>query len=180
MQRALLLMLMCCMTVSGCAKKKEAPAAPPAPAEPPAEVPFTSTNEVVVREDIQMADEQNKSVSADFDMDGLEDLAVIDPREGHQNEVNIYIQKPAEAPAAEPQKPASAPAGGSGLMSPEKGKIEYYKAGVIRQPKDGTVIGLMIRKRKDITDLLVLLQDQTLNNQMLHYLNDGQKFYLDE
>ncbi|MGD9873469.1 MAG: hypothetical protein AB7T27_04280 [Kiritimatiellia bacterium] len=182
MQRTTLLMLILSLAAFGCAKKEEPAALSPAPAEPPAEVPFTSTEEVVAREDIQMAEEQNKTVTADFDMDGLEDLAVVDPRDGHQNEVNIYIQKPEEKQAQPaPSTAPAAPAGGAAsLTSPEKGKIQYYKAGVIRQPKDGTVIGLMIRKRKDITDLLVLLQDQTLNNQMLHYLNDGQKFFLDE
>lgn len=174
MQKIFILVLVVALA-AGCAKK-EPPAAPPATEEPPAEVSFTATNEVVVREEIQIADER-KAVEADFDMDGLDDLAVIDPREGHQNEVNIFIQKPAEEPAA-----AETPPGASGvrIASPEKGKIAYYHAGVIRQPQSGTVIGLMIRKRKDLTDLLVLLQDETLNNQMLHYFNDGQKFYLDE
>ncbi|HNR93732.1 MAG TPA: hypothetical protein PKK36_03885 [Kiritimatiellia bacterium] len=174
MQTRFMLMLLVVLAF-GCAKKE--PAAAPLPEQPPAEVPFTATNEVVMREEIQIADER-KAVEADFDMDGLDDLAVIDPREGHQNEVNIFIQKPADEPSAAPA--AAAAASGARLVSPEKGKMVYYRAGVIRQPADGTVIGLMIRKRKDITDLLVLLQDETLNNQMLHYFNDGKKFYLDE
>ena len=175
MQKIFMLVLVVALA-AGCAKKEPPVAAPPATEEPPAEVSFTATNEVVVREDIQIADER-KAVEADFDMDGLDDLAVIDPREGHQNEVNIFIQKPAEEPPATGTPPEAA---GTQIASQEKGKIAYYHAGVIRQPQSGTVIGLMIRKRKDLTDLLVLLQDETLNNQMLHYFNDGQKFYLDE
>lgn len=137
----------------GCAEKIE----PPKPeAEQPTAFAFTNTDETVVADRIDI--ENKKSVVADFNLDGLDDLAALSEMDNGVNEVAIYIQK-----QTSPSEPAGA-------------KKTYYKAATIKRVTEGKIIGIASRRQKNLTDLIVLVSHANQNNEMIHYQNDGMQF----
>jgi len=152
----LLTIVSTCLLLTGCKWFKEKNAAPTEKS-----FTYTDTSEVVTATEAGF-DEDKKTttkniVRADFNFDGLMDVAIVDDSTGeHHDQVLIYIQK------AIPVDPNADPI--------------YYKAGAIRQSLEGNIIGLMSRKQGRYTDLTVLIKRENGRNRMILYRNDGQKF----
>ncbi len=122
---------------------------------------YIETNEVATAEEAGFDEEQKTTskniVRADFNFDGLMDVAIVDNNGGSENDqVLIYIQK------AIPLDPTADPI--------------YYRAGTIRQSLEGDIIGLMSRKQGRFTDLTVLIKRDNGHNRMILYRNDGKQF----
>lgn len=157
------------LAAAGCSKTPPPPAPPPPPPAPAAPAPvaeaepdtsfgFTNTAEAVSADRIKGAD-RTSSVAADFNRDGLADLAVVEKTENDSGQqVSIYIQKP---PDPTGEKPAT---------------TVYYKGGAIRQPPEGKIQGVMTRQRGGYTDLILLVSGAAGKPKMVHYRNDGQQF----
>ncbi|MDI6774302.1 MAG: hypothetical protein QME60_02750 [Verrucomicrobiota bacterium] len=139
------------------------PAPPPAgePAETTTETTsfaFTNRAETVTADQIK-AEDKTSTVTADFNLDGLSDPAVVDLSEDDTGQqVAIYIQKQPDKPEAPPTVPA------------------YYKGGVIRQPTEGKIMGVLTRQREGYTDLILLVSRAADKPEMMHYRNDGLRF----
>ena len=149
-----------CVALAGCGQpeppKRETVTAVVAEPEAPRDVfPFTSTNQTVTRRDIRLTAE-TPSVTADFNHDGLADIAVASESPGGENTITLYVQKPASAAG---------------------GETEYYRAGSIPNATDGRIIGLMSRKREEFADLILLVTRTNRPNEMLRYYNDGSGFH---
>ena len=127
------------------------------PATPPPEAqPSTfalATDGAVVTENEAGFDKN--AVRADFNADGLEDVAIIDVSTG-ANQITVYIRK--KVPGNDSDDPV------------------YFEAGSIRRTLEGNIIGLMSRKNGPYTDLIVLLAHPNRPNEMIHYRNDGKQF----
>lgn len=168
-----------CLFQSGCFKPAE-PEPEPIPTELPAEIVFGPTSlppPVEIKEEtLQTA---KKSVVADFNLDGLDDVAIVeeveeppptgeDPKTGKKPasiapikppEVTVYIKaKPKENVGAAAQKNL------------------YHKAGVIPSILGRTVKGIMSRKTQKYTDLVILFKEDDGSTEMVHYQNKGSKF----
>lgn len=143
---------------SGCGKRA-LDKGTPAPPAPVTSFEFTSTNKVVTKEDMKIDDER-KIVKADFNMDGLSDLAVIRSDGISTNEVTIYIKKP--FPATE---------------SSARVKTYYYQAGAVRRPLEGgRITGIASHVGEKAVDLIILVSYTNRPNDMIHYYNDGKRF----
>ena len=75
---------LCCLII-GCGKSK-----PPASDEPvgPTNFPFTATNTVVESKDIPL-ETATQTVEADFNLDGLNDVALVEAAGNNKNEVTL-------------------------------------------------------------------------------------------
>lgn len=141
-----------------CSDKKSEEAQQPAPL--PKTFSYTDTDAVVKAEEIQTADVEKRSLKADFNLDGLSDLAVIRSEGNSHNEVDIYIQK---KPDAETEKDSPIDA-------------SFFRGGTIKRPDDGKIIGLASRQEKKMVDIILLVAYTNQPNQMIHYRNDGKSF----
>lgn len=153
---------LCLVTISACGKKSDEAAQNPPTAKKP--VSFANTNTILKASEAEPAitDTTAKSVTADFNNDGLKDLAVLNQTTGSKNEVEIYIQKK--------QEPTTPP------VTAEK---EYFHAGTIQHEGDGRVIGLMVESQKQLADLVLLMEyPDRVNREMIHYKNNGEQFLL--
>jgi len=137
------------------------PPAEPITEEPTRRVAFSNVTQTVAEEDIAPA-EQSDRVEADFNLDGLMDVALMRLKDGAADEVEIYIRVPPEPSAA----------GAAPLVQGNR----YYKAGVIRREKGTKIVGVASRTRGEYTDLVVLISRSSAANEMIHYLNDGSGF----
>jgi len=133
--------------LSGCAKEK-----PPVPQ--PTVFAFTNIDETIPEEEINVA-ERTKSVVADFNLDGLKDLAILEHADQGRNEVSIYIRK----------------------QDLEGGQATiYYKGGAIRRPVEGKIVGIASRVWQKYTDLVLLIAYTNRGDEMVHYRNNGARF----
>ena len=154
------LLLALCVALAGCGppeppKHEVVVAAVAEPETPPGVFPFTSTNQTVSRREIHL-NAQTPSVTADFNHDGLADIAVASESPSGENTITLYVQKPAASVG---------------------GEAEYYRAGTIPHATDGRIIGLMSRKREEYADLILLVTRSNRANEMLNYYNDGTGFH---
>ena len=94
---------------------------------------------------------------ADFNADGLEDIAVIEG-EADDKRITIYIRKH--------------------LIQSKEQEHVYFNAGGLEKISGGQIIGLMTRKNNKFTDLIVIVSFDDEPNQMVHYRNDGKSFSL--
>ncbi|MFC1462334.1 hypothetical protein ACFLQU_01900 [Verrucomicrobiota bacterium] len=164
-----------CLVISGCFKPVE-PEPEPLPRELPKEIVFATSNlpPPVVIEDETLQTAKN-SVVADFNLDGLDDVAIVEEVEE-------------EPPSTEPGKPAVAPLS---VRPPEVtvyikakprkdgGAIQknlYHKAGAIPSVLGRTVKGIASRKTVKYTDLVILLKEDDGSTEMVHYQNKGDRF----
>ena len=134
---------------------------PPQPAGLPKEISLKNTDEVVPAKDISSKD-LAKSVQADFNLDGLKDVALVKQVDPTVNELTIYIKKPEE--------PASTSGGQQGSA--------YYRTATLRDSLDGKLVGIASRQRDKFTDLIILMAHSNAATEMLHYENDGSRFQL--
>ena len=122
---------------------------------------FTDTNTIVKAQDIKPVSETS-TVKADFNLDGGEDIAVVDKDEEGKEVVSLYIQTPVRDTAA-------------AKALEDK---SYFRAGAIVPPEGATIRGVMSRRRENYTDLLILYAYDYKDNETIHYRNDGTKFTL--
>ena len=137
----------------GCGRKE--------PAEPlPTQFSFTATNVVIPVEELKI-DTNVEIVKADFNRDGVEDIALVESTGTREKNIVIYIRRK----------------GGQKGLTTQKLK-EYYKAGMIRRIINGPVVGLGTKKGQDYVDLVILYEDLDKNGsrEMIHYQNDGKTF----
>jgi len=161
MKRFMLASLVVALVCVGCGEGEKVEDVPPPQAPPPAKVfSFTNTTEVATADEIGTV-ASDRSVRADFNLDGLQDLAVIEPDEEGDTHVTIYIRRPMP----------------EGDMSE---LVSYYKGGWIRPSVDGDVIGVMSSRRDRYTDLILLLARADGPNAMVHFHSDGNRFTLAE
>jgi len=138
---------------AGCGGTREEP--PPA-VKPAATVfSFTNTVETVSGDEITVA-EKGRLVEADFDLDGLSDLAVVEKDEDGGSRVGIYILRRGAGPDAQ-------------------GSL-YYRGGWVRPVVAGDIIGVISSRRDGFTDLILLASQSNAPNAMLHFTSDGRSF----
>ena len=143
------------VVVCGCA-----PPEPIVEQRPTNTVSFTNVA-VTVSQDVVNGSGEKGRVEADFNLDGLTDLALIRVKEGAPDEVEIFIRKP-----------ASASGGGTVPMAGNA----YFRAGIIRRESGTRIVGIASRVHGRYTDLIVLVARAGSRNEMLHYVNDGSGF----
>jgi len=145
---------MCC----ACSKKPQS--------EPLSELPktfaFTETNVVVGAEEIETPDNEGSTLKADFNQDGLSDLAIIKKEGEIQNKVDIYIQQPQQA------------AGGSAKVSQAQAK--YFKGGTIERPITGRITGIASASNDKLVNIVILVTHSNSPNEWIQYRNDGGSF----
>ena len=151
MERIMKAILPCVLCLCSCRadRKTEPPEVPPA-------FSFAATNETVEAREIPM-EKSSRFVTADFNMDGLQDLAIIETAEDGDRQVSLYIRKSVS----------------NGEM---KDLISYYKGGAIRLPTADNIIGIMSRRRERFTDLILLMARPGSTNEMIHFHNNGAQF----
>lgn len=145
------------LITAACSRNKEQPPAPPQQSV----FSYTSTNVVVNITELQTQENENKTLKADFNLDGLSDMAIISGDHNLQNEVDIYIRTdrgPEQISGANP-KPAS-----------------FYHGGTIRRPDNGKIIGLMSGAEGRMVNIILLVSYTNRPNDMIHYRNDGASF----
>lgn len=130
----------------------------PPPQPPQRSFTFTETNSIVTASELEGAENAGKALKADFNLDGLDDLAVIRGQGHAQSEVDIYIQEKAESDGT----------GG--------GETRFFRGGTIRRHDDGRIIGLVSKSNKEIVDIILLVTYSNRPNEMIHYQNDGKSF----
>ncbi len=149
MTRRVIAGLVVVITVCGCPRQ-----APP----PPAQIfAFTATNETVAATNIPRVAE-TEYVAADFNLDGLPDLAVIETNAASNPRVTIYVRRPVPSPSEMSQM------------------ASYYRGGEISLEADADIIGLMTRGSERYSDLIVLVKRDREPNEMIHFFNDGVRF----
>ena len=182
MRNAILsVLVLFCFVVTGCFKPAE-PEPEPLPKELPKEIVFAVSNlpppVVIEQEKLQTA---KKSVVADFNLDGLEDVAIVE---------EVVEESP--PPSADPGKAGK---GGVKPLPPPKppevtvyikakprevdGVLQqnlYHKAGAIPSVLGRTVKGIASRKTVKYTDLVILLKEDNGSTEMVHYQNKGDRF----
>jgi len=141
---------------TSCAKKEIEPAPPP---PSPNTFAFTDTSTTIAASEIDTADNAKRSLKADFNLDGLSDLAVIKAEGEIQNKVEIYIQKARKS--------------GSDAANPEP---TFFRGGTIERPNDGKIIGLASKVDKEMADIILLITYSSSPNKFIHYRNDGKSF----
>jgi len=121
---------------------------------------YTATN-IVVRAESFIARPEVEVVKADFNRDGIEDMAVVENSKAREKRVVIYIRRKGQKAG----------------MATERIK-EYYEAGTIRRVISGPVVGLGTKKSGAHIDLLILYEnpDKAGSREMVHYQNDGKSF----
>jgi len=138
--------------------------APPQPVVeqgPTRYVSFTNV-EASVSEDVVNQTDDKGRVEADFNLDGLTDLALMRVRPGAPDEVEILIRQP---PVVSGDNAAPLVAGNV-----------YYRAGVIRREPGTRIVGIASRVRGRFMDLVVLAAREGARNEMIHYVNNGSGF----
>ena len=143
-----LAVLACSAAVSlatGCRK----PATPP-PAEPRSYT-FTATNVVVREGEIRRSPRANP-IYADFNRDGLKDVAVLEENTNALTDVVIYIRRPSST------------------------EVTYYRGGAISRKLDGKIIGIGSSRRDEHTDLVLVVTRTTGTNEFVHFYNTGGEF----
>lgn len=136
------------LLAGGCSRDSDAP-------PPPRATSFSFENaEETVTADRIRGDDSAKPIVADFNLDGLDDLAVMEGDGDNQNEIVIYIRKRGES---------------------EEHPV-YYRGGSIQRHVDGHIIGVGHNRRGKQTDLLVLVARTNGPNDMVHYFNTGRGF----
>lgn len=150
----------------GCGKQKKnvAPRRAPLP-ELPATVSFSATNEIVEAEKI-VVEKTDKSVTADFNLDGLQDVVMIEHTPAGKEQVSIYIRKPSPVAPQDPAAPVF-----------DVKTVSFFKAGIILPLTNGEIIGLMTHRGKDkYTDILLVVQCEDNRNEIVLYRNEGDQF----
>lgn len=152
----------------GCSDK--APPAPPAPEtntvaavqtppediSPPSSINIAATNQVVKVTELPTKSAQTV-VRGDFNLDGLDDLAVVRKESPTQESaLEIFVRRSNSTDA----------------------ELAYYKAGGIRPADDSKfkVSSLMTRKQGLKTDLIVIFEYPDKTKDMIHYETDGRQF----
>ena len=139
-----------------CGGKKETEAPPPPEAQKT--FTFTETNSIVTASELEGSENASKTLKADFNLDGLNDLAIIRSQGGAQSEVDIYIQERTDS---------------EGTEATEK---TFFRGGTIKRHDDGRIIGLVSKSNKQIIDIILLVTYSNRPNEMVHYQNDGTSF----
>jgi len=142
--------------MAGCSE----PVPPPQPEGLPKEISLKNTADVVPETAIEAKD-LAKSVQADFNLDGMKDVALVRKVEPDVNEVTIYIKKPEES-------------SGSGTTEGSA----YYRTATLRDSLNGKIVGVASRQRDKFTDLIILMSHSNAPTEMVQYENDGSRFQL--
>ena len=117
-------------------------------------VSFSNATEVVTASEIKKY-RKTKVVKADFNMDKLEDLAVMHEYGDNATEVSIFLQKPRRTKSDD---------------------VSYFKAGAIRPGDGGKIVGVASKKTGKYTDLILLVAYSEQENRMICYKNNGTGF----
>jgi hypothetical protein len=150
------IVLLVSLILVSCGKKQET-VVPPPPQQKTFE--FTQTNTIVDASELESAENANKALKADFNLDGLNDLAIIRTSGNAQSEVDIYIQRKTDATTAQ-----------------DSGGTSFFRGGTISRPNDGKIIGLVSRANKKMVNIILLITYSNRPNEMIQYRNDGASF----
>jgi hypothetical protein len=150
--------LLLCVTLSTfalCSCSKEQEVAPP-PEPLPTTFDYTATNAILDAQAVHAAAKSDKTLEADFNLDGLNDLAVIRQNGSRtKNEVDIYIQK-------KPDEKQDAP--------------KFYAGGRIVRPDGGRIAALMSKVAGAQVNMLLLISYSNKPPHLIEYINDGKTF----
>ncbi len=184
MKPAAVLLVLALLSCTGCSKQETPPPPPSGPALPKT-VTFTDTNEVVAGEQVVVT-EKSKAVTADLNLDGLQDVVMIEEAPDGREQVSIYIRKP--VPDALPTPPTTPPPTPPALEPAkppppepvfEVDMVSFYRAGVIHPLSSGRIIGLMTKRGRDAhTDILIVVAHPDGHNEIVHYQNEGTRFVM--
>jgi hypothetical protein len=168
-ERAGIYVLMFCFLgafvfVSGCTKQMPVPERVNPKAAPGLGFfSFKSTGEVVSVEQIKPKDE-NHVVRADFNRDGILDMAVVREEGANACEVDVFIRKPY-----------------SSGQTAGKPNTLFFKGGVIQRllgtGRIGGIVGSIGEEGSDLTDLILLVVCSNRPNEMIRYRNNGSGFF---
>ncbi len=147
--RGLFVMAVCVIVATGCSKKVTE-----SPKKDNGYSSFADKSIIVNPSEVPAA-EKAKAVQADFNLDGLSDMAYVQKYDSGESEVAILIQKPKGA---------------------KDETVVYYRGGGIRRGIEGKITGVASRIGAKYTDLLVLVAYTNKPNEMISYLNDGSGF----
>ena len=157
----LLTVMLTCLIFSSCSKPQQKEPPPPLPKT----FAFTDTNTVIAASEIESPENDKNSLKADFNQDGLSDLAIIKKEGENQNKVDIYIRmKPETAAAAGSESP---------LASAE---ARYFKGGTIQRPLEGRIIGIASAAEGKVVNIVILVSHTNQPNEWIQYRNDGGSF----
>lgn len=164
--------------VAGCLQVEE-PEEPALPEELPSQIVFSESNlPAAVELSDEMLQTAKKSVVADFNLDGLEDVAIVeevDEGAAPAAPANGGTKQPKVAPLKAPEVTVyirSKPKKGGSVV----GGNLYHKAGVIPSVLGKTVKGIASRKTREYTDLVILFKEDSGTTEMVHYQNKGDRF----
>lgn len=138
-----------------CGRKKETEPPPPATQKI---FTFTETNSVITASELEESENADKALKADFNLDGLSDLAIIRSQGQAQSGVDIYIQERTDS------------------EDTEGAEKRFFRGGTITRHDDGKIIGLVSKANKKIIDIILLVTYSNRPNDMIHYRNDGTSF----
>ena len=151
------IVLLVSLILVSCGEKQEPVI--PAPPQQQKTFEFTQTNTTVSASELESAENANKALKADFNLDGLNDLAIIRTRGNAQSEVDIYIQQKTDATTAQ-----------------DSGGKSFFRGGTISRPNDGKIIGLVSSANKKMVNIILLITYSNRPNEMIQYQNDGASF----
>jgi hypothetical protein len=151
------IVLLVSLILVSCGKKQETVI--PAPPQQQKTFEFTQTNTIVSASELEGSENANKALKADFNLDGLSDLAIIRTRGNAQSEVDIYIQKKTDATTAQ-----------------DSGEASFFRGGTISRPNDGKISGLVSSANKKMVNIILLITYSNRPNEMIQYQNDGASF----
>lgn len=141
-----------CLLLAGCGV--EVPEAPQK--KMVEEVTFSAavSNLAVEIEETALAD-RSQAVVADFNLDGLNDVALVEAAGNDKNEVTLYMR---EKPSEEYPR-----------------QTVYRRAGTIQAPGNGNIVGVASRRRETHTDLIILFRETGGTTELVHFLNKGDR-----
>lgn len=134
------------------------------------EFSFTNRHEIIPEKFVdESRDVYEHYIVADFNANGLMDVAVMENVTDDMLELVVYVQ-------ATPEQVAQAIGPESGVTLAEQAGRHYFRAGRLQRPLEGRFAGLASRRSGKYTDLLILLQHDS-SSEILHYRNDGSRFF---
>lgn len=127
-------------------------------------VSFTNKADVV-KNPLSTVESRGDAVEADFNLDGIPDLAVLGRNKGVGSFIELFIQKLEEGSAE-----------GAEASGAKQGDGSYYRVGVISEVGDEKITGLLLRKAETFTDLVMIVTPPEGKKRFVHYRNRGDGF----
>lgn len=122
---------------------------PPPPPPAPLVIPLQETSEIVRFSEIQRQP-NIRLVRGDFNPDGHKDVATVRELGGQEIEITVFLGRK---------------------------EVDFYsRAGVVRRPLSGKVVGFLTSRPGDYMDLVILVGRTNGPNEVIHFRNDGTRF----